>query len=178
MSGKACSMCEIYKSLDLFVTYRTNKGEIGYRKICKDCLNQQKKTKRKTVMTNSLSETQLAIRNTISICEEFIDDPDMLQMLSERMTQYAQWLAIEQKSNKINSVLAYKTDIDLHHEKSIVGNVNTKIHEKCSYYQKAVHSKLQHEILLNDIHIVLYDKSYLVHIDNPKITVYLLNALR
>lgn len=184
MPEQVCTICFVNKDIKEYSLYNNGKNRCKNneyrRKICKDCCKNKRNIKKikKSHMTKGLSDTQITLRGLADTVQEFIDDPEIVQVLLERMTKYTQWLAIEKKSTKENSVLVNKTDLELDYEKSVTGDANTKIYEKCLYYRNVIFNRLQSEIPADDIHIVLYNKSYLVYIENPKITTYLLSMLK
>lgn len=177
-----CNICTIYKPLDSYELYNNGRYS-GYRKTCKSCMNNKKRTN-KMKKKEELSETQINIHINVKMLSEFMDDPDMIEMISKRLIMFSKWVITERKANINNSRCVTKTDEDLKKEKTLNKNsVDDRINAKVLYYQSEVLRKLEEckkdygDHNITQCSIVLYEKSYLVYIDHPMMTNDLWNIL-
>jgi hypothetical protein len=169
-----CSNCGIDKPLNSFEEYNNGKST-GFRRICKSCMNRRKYEKKMQKKYQWESETHKNIYTVTNYIAECRDDPDMLITLGNRISMYGEWRKTEKLANKNNSIVIPKSEDDLLMEKNQQGDINTKMKDTCTYYQKLVHSRWLSDdihVPLEDIRIVPSSKSYLVVLTTKELSRY------
>jgi len=118
LDTKICLHCNQEKSLESYGTFKNRDNSIGYRNVCRECQNKQRreregkpKTARKTqnikperTLYNMLSEEQIKKLEDLANKHE-----DIVKMLSDRLDL---WDIEDIKVNRTQKTLMINTELD------------------------------------------------------------------